>query len=130
MQAFLLTLAGWGVQAVMYWAFGRALGVDLSLADAVLVMIAASMIVSVHFVPTSIGIYEGTITGLLVAVGLSGGEALAYAIGTHLLLILFGIVTGGGLDVAAEAFDARPLRDGPDAAGGPDARRTQWRKSS
>ena len=95
LRAFLLTLAAWTLQAGMYWAFGRALGVHLSLADAVLVMIAGSMIMSVHFVPTSIGIYEGTITGLLAALGLTGGEALAYAIGTHLLLITFGVVTGG-----------------------------------
>jgi uncharacterized membrane protein YbhN (UPF0104 family) len=95
MRAFLLTLAAWSLQAGMYWSFGRALGVHLSLADAVLVMIAGAMIMSVHFVPTSIGIYEGTITGLLAALGLSGGEALAYALGTHLLLIAFGLVSGG-----------------------------------
>lgn len=94
LRAFALTLVAWALQAGMYWAFGRALGVNLSLADAVLVMIAGSMIMSVHFVPTSIGIYEGTITGLLAALGLTGGEALAYAIGTHLLLIAFGIVSG------------------------------------
>jgi uncharacterized protein (TIRG00374 family) len=94
LRAFGLTLAGWTLQAGMYWAFGRALGVDLSLADAILVMIAGAMIMSLHFVPTSIGIYEGTITGLLAALGLSGGEALAYALGTHLLLITFGLVTG------------------------------------
>jgi uncharacterized protein (TIRG00374 family) len=95
LRAFLLTLAAWTLQAGMYWSFGRALGVHLSLADAVLVMIAGAMIMSVHFVPTSIGVYEGTITGLLAALGLSGGEALAYALGTHLLLIAFGLVSGG-----------------------------------
>lgn len=95
LRAFLLTLAAWSLQAGMYWSFGRALGVHLSLADAVLVMIAGAMIMSVHFVPTSIGVYEGTITGLLAALGLSGGEALAYALGTHLLLIAFGLVGGG-----------------------------------
>jgi uncharacterized protein (TIRG00374 family) len=95
LRGFLLSLSAWTLQAAMYWSFGRALGVHLSLADAVLVMIAGAMIMSVHVVPTSIGIYEGTITGLLVAVGLSGGEALAYAIGTHLLLILFGLIAGG-----------------------------------
>jgi len=95
LRAFALTLAGWTLQAGMYWAFGQALGVNLSLADAVLVMIAGAMIMSVHFVPTSIGIYEGTITGLLAALGLSGGEALAYALGTHLLLITFGLLSGG-----------------------------------
>ncbi|HVP06042.1 MAG TPA: lysylphosphatidylglycerol synthase transmembrane domain-containing protein [Dehalococcoidia bacterium] len=94
LRAFGLTLLGWTMQAVMYWAFGRAVGVQLSLADAVLVMIAGAMIMSVHFVPTSIGIYEGTITGVLAAVGLSGGEALAYALSTHLLLIAFGLASG------------------------------------
>jgi uncharacterized membrane protein YbhN (UPF0104 family) len=95
MRAFLLTLGAWSLQAGMYWSFGRALGVHLSLADAVLVMIAGAMIMSVHLVPTSIGIYEGTITGLLAALGLDGAEALAYALGTHLLLIAFGLVSGG-----------------------------------
>jgi hypothetical protein len=55
---------------------------------------AASFIVSAHFIPTSIGIYEGGITGLLVILGLSGGEALAYSVGTHVLMILFGIGAG------------------------------------
>lgn len=94
LRAFGLTLVSWVAQAAMFWAFGRAIGVELSLADAVLVMIAGSMIMSVHFVPTSIGIYEGTITGVLAAVGLNGGEALAYALGTHLLLIGFGLLSG------------------------------------
>jgi len=95
LRAFCLTVIAWAFQAGMYWSFGRALGADLSFADAIIVMIAGSMIMSVHFVPTSIGIYEGTITGLLAALGLPGGEALAYAIGTHLLLIAFGLAAGG-----------------------------------
>lgn len=95
LRGFLLSLSAWILQAGMYWAFGRALGVHLSLADAVLVMIAGAMIMSVHLVPTSIGVYEGTITGLLAALGLSGAEALAYAIGTHLLMIAFGLLAGG-----------------------------------
>jgi uncharacterized membrane protein YbhN (UPF0104 family) len=57
-------------------------------------MMTASFIVSAHFIPTSIGIYEGTITGLLVVLGLSSGEALAYSVGTHLLMIFFGVMCG------------------------------------
>jgi glycosyltransferase 2 family protein len=94
LRAFAVTLIGWLLQAGLYWTFGRAFGLDLSLADAILVMMTASFIVSAHFIPTSIGIYEGTITGLLVILGLSGGEALAYSVGTHLLMILFGVVFG------------------------------------
>lgn len=93
-RAFALTLVGWMLQAGMYWSFGRAFGLNLDLADSILVMMAASFIVSAHFIPTSIGIYEGGITGLLVILGLSGGEALAYSVGTHVLMILFGIVAG------------------------------------
>lgn len=95
LRAFGLTLIGWLVQAAMYWTFGRALGLDLSLADAILVMMTASFIVSAHFIPTSIGIYEGTLTGLLLLLGLTSGEALAYAAGTHLLMIVFGLACGG-----------------------------------
>lgn len=94
LRGFGVTLGGWLIQVLMYWMFGRAFGLDLSLADAALVMMAASFIVSAHFVPTSIGIYEGTITGLLVVLGLTGGEALAYSVGTHLLMIFFGVIAG------------------------------------
>ena len=94
LRAFAVTLCAWLVQAALFWTFGRAFGLDLSLADAILVMMAAAFIVSAHFIPTSIGIYEGTITGLLVILGLSGGEALAYSVGTHLMMIFFGVISG------------------------------------
>jgi uncharacterized protein (TIRG00374 family) len=93
-KGFALTLIGWMVQAALYWSFGRAFGLDLSLADAILVMMTASFIVSAHFIPTSIGVYEGSLTGLLVVLGMSGGEALAYAAGTHILMIVFGLICG------------------------------------
>jgi uncharacterized protein (TIRG00374 family) len=93
-KAFLLTLAGWMLQGGMYWTFGQAFGLDLSLADSILVMMTASFIVSAHFIPTSIGIYEGGITGLLLILGVSGGEALAYSVGTHILMITFGLIAG------------------------------------
>jgi uncharacterized membrane protein YbhN (UPF0104 family) len=93
-RAFLLTLLGWIVQAAMYWTFGQAFGLDLSLADSILVMMTASFIVSAHFIPTSIGIYEGGITGLLVILGYTGGEALAFSVGTHVLMIVFGVFAG------------------------------------
>lgn len=93
-RAFLLTLLGWSLQAAMYWVFGQAFGLRISITDAVLVMMAAALIVSAHFIPTSIGVYEGTITGLLVLLGLSSGGALAYSLSAHLFLILFGIICG------------------------------------
>jgi uncharacterized protein (TIRG00374 family) len=126
LRGFTLSLGAWILQAGMYWAFGRALGVHLSLADAVLVMIAGAMIMSVHLVPTSIGVYEGTITGLLVALGLTGAEALAYAIGTHLLLIAFGLTAGGvsmwRLRISTHdifVLGRRVLAEGPDMEAAP-----------
>jgi uncharacterized membrane protein YbhN (UPF0104 family) len=78
----------------MYYACGRALGIDLSPAVYLLVVVAATVAVSVPLTQAGIGIFEVALTGLLVAFGVSESEAAAFAIFSHVMLALPYFATG------------------------------------
>ena len=106
-RALALTIGARLLQATLYYLFGLTFGLDLTPADAVLVMVTATLIVSVPLMPSSFGTYEVAVTGVLVLAGNSNAEALAYAFGTHLLNIAFSIAAG----VVAMAFMRLSVRD-------------------
>jgi uncharacterized protein (TIRG00374 family) len=93
-RAFSASLCAWTSQAALYWVYGRVFGLDLSVDEAVTVMITAAIVTSVPLVPTSLGTYEAAITGVLVLLGVSNGQALAYAAGSHALNIALAVVGG------------------------------------
>ncbi len=78
----------WLCEATMYYACGRALGLDLSPAVYLLVVVAATIAVSVPVTQAGLGVFELAITGLLVAFGVSASQAAAYAIFSHVMLAL------------------------------------------
>ncbi len=86
--------AAWLCEATMYYAFGRAMGLDLSPAVYLLVVVAATIAVSVPVTQAGLGVFELAIAGLLVAFGVDGATAAAYAIFAHLFLVLPYIVSG------------------------------------
>lgn len=105
LAAVALSVLAWIVEAGVYWVMGQAFGIDLSLAEALLVMIAANLIVSLPLTPWSIGPYEIAVAEVLVLMGASRGEASSYAIGSHLLLQAWIGITG---IAAMLALDMRP----------------------
>lgn len=93
-QAVGISLAAWGLEVGVYWMMGEAFGVDLDLHEALIVMIAANMIVSIPITPWDVGPYEIAVTEAMVLAGASRAEASSYAVGSHLLLLLWVGVTG------------------------------------
>jgi uncharacterized membrane protein YbhN (UPF0104 family) len=82
------SIAAWLCEAVMYYACGRALGLDLSPAVYLLVVVAATIAVSIPVTQAGLGVFELAIAGLLVAFGVDEAQAAAYAIFSHVMLAL------------------------------------------
>lgn len=88
------TFAAWLLHAGMFYLFGLTFGLDLSLAQAVIVTIVAALVVSVPLAPFNLGTYEVAIAGVLVIMGASNGTAVTYALGSHLMSVVFAVVAG------------------------------------
>jgi uncharacterized protein (TIRG00374 family) len=86
--------AAWLCEVVMYYACGRALGFDLSPAVYLLVVVAATIAVSVPVTQAGLGVFELAIAGLLVAFGVDESKAAAFAIFSHVMLALPYFATG------------------------------------
>jgi len=88
------SLAAWGCEAAMYYACGRALGIDLPPAVYLLVVVAATIAVSVPVTQAGLGVFELAIAGLLVAFGVDETQAAVFAIFSHVMLALPYFVAG------------------------------------
>src|SRR5439155_4350604 len=99
------SLAAWTSEAAMYWACGKALGVDVSPFVYLLVVVTATIVVSIPVTPAGLGVFELAITGLLVAFGVSESQAAAFAIFSHVMLALPYICCG---PIAALALRLSP----------------------
>ncbi|MCH8815165.1 MAG: flippase-like domain-containing protein [Chloroflexi bacterium] len=111
--------AAWLCEAGMYYACGRALGLELSPAVYLLVVVVATIAVSMPFTPAGLGVFEVAITTLLVAFGVSETQAATFAIFSHVMLALpyfvSGPITAMALKVSlADIFFLRAGRE-PDA---------------
>jgi uncharacterized membrane protein YbhN (UPF0104 family) len=78
----------------MYYACGRALGLELPPAVYLLVVVAATIAVSVPITQAGLGVFELAIAGLLVAFDVPGAQAAAFAIFSHVMLAVPYFVTG------------------------------------
>jgi uncharacterized protein (TIRG00374 family) len=88
------TFAAWLVQVATFYLLGQVFGLNLSLADAVIVTIVAALVVSIPLAPSSLGTYEVAVTGVLVLMGASNAEAVTYAVGSHVLTVAFSLLAG------------------------------------
>jgi uncharacterized protein (TIRG00374 family) len=86
--------AAWLCEATMYYACGQALGFDLSPVVYLLVVVAATIAVSVPVTQAGLGVFEIAIAGLLVAFGVDEAQAAAFAIFSHVMLALPYFATG------------------------------------
>ncbi len=88
------SVAAWVTEAVVYYACGRALGIDLNPAVYLLVVVAATVAVSLPFTQAGVGVFEVAITGLMVAFGVDKSQAAAFAIVAHVMEALPYFITG------------------------------------
>ena len=103
--ALLVSVVAWMAEVVVYWMLGQAFGFDLNLGEAIVLMVAANLVVSLPLTPWDIGPYEIAVTEAFVLLGADRGEASTYAVGSHLLLIAWITVSGV---VAMVALSLRP----------------------
>ncbi len=88
-----LTIGAWLMEATAFYLFGLTFGLGLSFPDFIVVMLAPNIIGGIPLLP-SLGPYEVSVTGVLVLLGVNTSEAGAYALGTHVITILWTTVTG------------------------------------
>ena len=93
-QAIAISFPTWLIEVVVFWLFGQAFGLGLSFSAYLLITVAANMIVAVPITPTSLGLYEVALQEVIALFGVERSLAAGYAIGTHLFMSLWIIVTG------------------------------------
>jgi hypothetical protein len=89
------TIVAWLLETAVFWLFGLTFGLELGLADYLVIMVTANMIVAMPVAPSNIGPYEVAMAEVVVLLGVESSLAGAFAIGSHLLNILW--VSASGL---------------------------------
>jgi uncharacterized protein (TIRG00374 family) len=109
----LCSVAAWVCEAGMYWAAGQSIGLNLSPAVYLLIVVAATVAVSVPITQAGIGIYELTLTTLLVAFDVDKSQAAAFAIYAHIILAVPYFASGplAAFALRVSASDVLFLRD-------------------
>ncbi len=92
--AVVLSLAGWLMEAVAYWFFGQAFGLNLDFSAYLLIMMTANFAVSIPITPLGIGPYEVATQALIVELGAESALAGGFAIGIHLSFIIWITLVG------------------------------------
>ena len=92
--ALVVSVVAWMAEVGVYWMMGKALGVQLGFGEAMLLMIAANIVVSLPITPWDIGPFEVAVTEAFVFLGGDRVDGSSYAVGIHLLLLAWITVTG------------------------------------
>jgi uncharacterized membrane protein YbhN (UPF0104 family) len=96
LQAGALSLALWSVDAGVYWAGARALGLGplMNYPRSVLALSWAGASSALPAAPGAIGTFEAIVKSIVVQFGASPEQALAYALVCHMSMYLLVTVTG------------------------------------
>jgi hypothetical protein len=93
-QVLGLSFVGWLLEGMMFWLFGLGFGLDLSFGSYLMIMIAANMVISLPLAPSNVGPYEVAVAEVVAVLGVTRSLAGGYAIATHILNILWVMLTG------------------------------------
>ena len=101
----LLNLFGWGVDILIFWAYGRAFNLALPISVYVSVTVVIALVTIFPITFGNVGTYEVALLSAFALYSVPAHDALAYAVGTHLFSTAFNI----GLGLAAMlAMGIRP----------------------
>jgi uncharacterized protein (TIRG00374 family) len=89
-----VNLIGWGIDLIVYWAYGNAFNLNLPFTAYLSVTLALAIITTVPITFGSIGTWEFGVLGVLALYGVPPDRALAYAVGTHVIITIFNIALG------------------------------------
>lgn len=89
------TAVSWVLESVVVTVTCQAAGVDLGLSAAVAVTAGTLVFQVVPLTPGGLGIYEGSMTGLLALYGVPPEQGLVVATSAHALKFLYSYVVGG-----------------------------------
>lgn len=93
-RALVATLAIWLLEGARFALFGLTFGLDLGFADYLVIMVVANMVGAIPITPSNIGPYEVAVAEVAVLLGVDASLAGGYAIGTHLLSIVWIVASG------------------------------------
>jgi len=94
LRVLAVSFPAWLIEALMFWFFGLAFGLDLAFDKYIVIMVAANLVVSLPITPWNIGPYEVALQSVVVVFGVDAALAGGYAIGTHLFTIVWITFTG------------------------------------
>lgn len=89
-----LSVIGWLLEVLVYWLLARAFTLHMSFAQTLLVTVAANLATAIPLTPWNVGPYELAVTELLVLLGAERGAVGQYAVGSHVLLMIWISFTG------------------------------------
>jgi uncharacterized protein (TIRG00374 family) len=103
--AFVLNIFGWLVDLAIIWSYGQAFHLDVSIGAYLSVTVAVAIITVFPITFGNVGTFEFALLRVLRLYGVPGEEALAFAVGMHVISTAFNV--GLGL-VAMWLMEIRP----------------------
>jgi len=97
----------WGLNGLVVLLLGHAFGVGLSFGASLLLIALVSLAMLVPASPGYIGVYHLSVVVVLELFGADRNRAFAFALGSHLLVYVFGLTLFGLVGLWREALDPR-----------------------
>ncbi len=92
--AFALNIFGWLVDLAIIWAYGQAFHLDVSLGAYLSVTVAVAIITVFPITFGNVGTFEFALLHVLRLYGVPGEQALAFAVGMHVISTAFNVGLG------------------------------------
>ncbi len=106
--ALTTSLCAWGLAVLVYAMVGSAVGLGLAFPDYFAVVGVANLALAIPLTQAGLGAFELSVTGFLVAMGASQGDAAAYSLILHAGLAL-PLVAGGAIAAAVMHVNHRDV---------------------
>lgn len=90
----LMGIFGWGVDLVINWSYGNAFNLDVPFSAYVSITVLLAVITTFPISFGNVGTWEVGIVGVLALYDVPPDRALAYAVGTHILITCFNLGLG------------------------------------